>query len=658
MGEFLILLGTFRVSPLYAVLGTAGIILAAVYMLWMFQRVMFGPVVHEANRSLPDLSARELATLVPILALIVWIGVYPQPFLRTTEASVKQLLAQVHVRYRASAERRDEQAASRGWSAGRRAPGAETSESRGAVPASPLTPHPVRVVAVAPPTATSGAGPWALASARSRGGRCSPVLLVTGTGLLVLVLDSLLSAEGQQRLPVVGLVGLGLTGLVLLAGPPETATTFGGMLAADGFARFCDGLFLLVAALTLLISIAYLPRAGMDAGEYTALILFSTLGMMVMAGSLDLMTIFLGLETLSISLYILAGFQRERLPSNESALKYLLLGAFASGFVLYGIALIYGATGSINLKRVAAALGQGQAASPVLLVIGMGLLIVGFGFKVAAVPFHMWAPDVYEGAPTSVTAFMIAGTKAAAFAALARILMTALPALQPDWSRVLWALAALTMTVGNVVAVAQTSIKRMLAYSSIAHAGYLLVALVTGTKLGSGSILFYLAAYACMNLGAFAVIVALSRPGAERVAIAEYAGLGLRRPLLGGGHGPVHALAGRRAPHGGFHGEALRLRCRDPGGVHRAGRPGRAEQRRLGLLLPARHRGDVHVADRGTAGGRARGAGPRPLALLRGRLGDAPPRTLPVGAPRRGAGVGRGPAGVSRPADRRRGRSR
>jgi NADH-quinone oxidoreductase subunit N len=195
--------------------------------------------------------------------------------------------------------------------------------------------------------------------------------------------------------------------------------------------------------------------------------------------------------------------------------------------------LIYGATGSINLKRVATALAQGQTGSPVLLVIGMGLLIVGFGFKVAAVPFHMWAPDVYEGAPTSVTAFMMAGTKAAAFAAFARILMTALPALQPDWSRVLWVLAVLTMTVGNVVAIAQTNIKRMLAYSSIAHAGYLLVALIAGTKLGSASILFYLVAYACMNLGAFAAIVAFSGREAERVTIAEYAGLGLRRPLLG-----------------------------------------------------------------------------------------------------------------------------
>jgi NADH-quinone oxidoreductase subunit N len=254
---------------------------------------------------------------------------------------------------------------------------------------------------------------------------------------------------------------------------------------------------------------------------------------MIMASSLDLMTIFLGLETLSIPLYILAGFLREQRKSNEAALKYLLLGAFASGFLLYGIALVYGATGSINLQRVAQALASGQVSSPTLLSIGMGLLIVGFGFKVAAVPFHMWAPDVYEGAPTSVTAFMIAGTKAAAFAAFLRILMTGLPALQPDWSRMLWVLAVLTMTVGNVAAIAQTSIKRMLAYSSIAHAGYLLVALVTGTKLGSGAILFYLVAYACMTLGAFAAIVALAHREEERLTIDEYAGLGLTRPALG-----------------------------------------------------------------------------------------------------------------------------
>ena len=340
-------------------------------------------------------------------------------------------------------------------------------------------------------------------------GALLPFLVITGTGLLVLVLDPLMAPEHRDRLPVLSLGGVVAAAAVLLLNQGQAEIAFGGMLVADGFAFFCNLIFLLVAGLTLLISIAYIRKTGLEHGEYSALLLFSTLGMMIMASSLDLMTIFLGLETLSIPLYILAGFLREQRKSNEAALKYLLLGAFASGFLLYGIALVYGATGSINLPRVAQALASGQVSSPTLLSIGMGLLIVGFGFKVAAVPFHMWAPDVYEGAPTSVTAFMIAGTKAAAFAAFLRIL-TGLPALQPDWSRVLWVLAVLTMTVGNVAAIAQTNIKRMLAYSSIAHAGYLLVALATGTKLGSGAILFYLAAYACMTLGAFAAIVALA----------------------------------------------------------------------------------------------------------------------------------------------------
>lgn len=364
-------------------------------------------------------------------------------------------------------------------------------------------------------------------------GALLPFLVITGTGLLVLVLDPLTTPERRDRLPLVSLGGVVVAAAIILLQWQDTEIVFGGMLAADSFAAFFNLIFLLVAGLTLLISIAYIRHTGLEHGEYSALLLFSTLGMMVMASSLDLMTIFLGLETLSISLYILAGFLREQLKSNESALKYLLLGAFASGFVLYGIALVYGATGSIDLRQVAQVLARGQVANPTLLVIGMGLLIVGFGFKVAAVPFHAWAPDVYEGAPTSVTAFMIAGTKAAAFAAFLRILMTALPALQPDWSRVLWVLAALSMTIGNVVAIAQTNIKRMLAYSSIAHAGYILVALATGTKLGSGAILFYLAAYVFMNLGVFAVIVALARRGEERLAVDDFAGLGLSRPALG-----------------------------------------------------------------------------------------------------------------------------
>ena len=382
-----------------------------------------------------------------------------------------------------------------------------------------------------------------------------PMLVITGTGLLVLVLDSFTPPAQRSRLAGISLLGiLAAAGAVGAAwGQPEIV--FSGMLAADAFGQFFSLLLLLVVGLTVLISIPYVRRTGMDHGEYYALLLFGTLGMMIMANSLDLITIFLGLETLSISLYILAGFLREQLKSNESALKYLLLGAFASGFVLYGIALVYGATGSINLRRVAEVVAAGKTASPTLLIIGMGLLIIGFGFKVASVPFHMWTPDVYEGAPTSVTAFMIAGTKAAAFAAFLRILMTALPVLQADWSRVLWVLAVLTMTVGNVVAVAQSNIKRMLAYSSIAHAGYILVAMVAGSKLGSGSVLFYLVAYAFMNLGAFAVVIALPHHDGERVSIDEYAGLGLRYPFLGAAMALfMFSLAGI-PPTGGFMGK-------------------------------------------------------------------------------------------------------
>jgi NADH-quinone oxidoreductase subunit N len=359
-----------------------------------------------------------------------------------------------------------------------------------------------------------------------------PMGLVAGTGLAVLVLDPFVAPERQDRLIALGFAGVAAAALAALA-VSTPAQGFGGAVVLDAFGRYVSLILLVVAGLTLLISVPSVRRAGIDPGEYCALLLFATLGMMIMTCSADLMTIFLGLETLSISLYILAGFLRGDLKSNESALKYLLLGAFASGFLLYGIALVYGATGSIELHRVAAAIQAGNLLHPALVSVGMSLLIVGFGFKVASVPFHMWAPDVYEGAPTPVSAFMIAGTKAAAFAALLRVLFVALPALQPSWSQVLWLLAILTMTLGNVVAIAQPSLKRMLAYSSIAHAGYIMVGLVAGGRGGGGAILFYLAAYALMNLGAFGVILALARKDGERTRIEELAGLGLRRPLLG-----------------------------------------------------------------------------------------------------------------------------
>jgi NADH-quinone oxidoreductase subunit N len=254
---------------------------------------------------------------------------------------------------------------------------------------------------------------------------------------------------------------------------------------------------------------------------------------MLMASGRDLLLIFIGLEILSISSYILCGLAQSDPRSNESALKYFLLGAFATGFLLYGIMLLYGATGSVHLTEIGAALHQRDVYANPYIWFGLGCLLVGFGFKIALVPFHMWTPDVYEGAPTTITAFLSTGPKAAGFAALARVLLEGLGAAQAQWAPVLWVLAALTMTVGNVLALHQDNIKRMLAYSSIAHAGYILVALVVGGREGLSAVLFYSMAYALMNTGAFAILILASERGHERVTFADYRGYGYVEPVLG-----------------------------------------------------------------------------------------------------------------------------
>ncbi|MFQ5882781.1 MAG: NADH-quinone oxidoreductase subunit N [Candidatus Methylomirabilales bacterium] len=386
-------------------------------------------------------------------------------------------------------------------------------------------------------------------------GGLAPFLLLTLTALGTLLLDLFLSPRHQPRLSYLGLTGLLLTMAIVVRGFGRRERVVGEMLVLDDFSRFFHLVFLLIAVLTFLVSVKYVEQEGLHQGEYYALILFSTLGMMVMASAADLIMIFLGLETLSLPLYILAGFLRGRVTSNESALKYLLLGAFASAFLLYGIALLYGAAGSTRLERIAAHLGYREAWENPLVFLGTGLLLVGLGFKVAAVPFHMWLPDVYEGAPTPVTGFMIAGTKAAAFAALLRAFGIALAPLRSEWVAPLWILAILTMGVGNVAALTQQSIKRMLAYSSIAHAGYLLVAFTAGTTRGFSSILFYLVVYAFMNLGAFAVIIALARQGEDSPTLSAYAGLGSRHPLLAFSMALfMFSLAGL-PPTGGFMGK-------------------------------------------------------------------------------------------------------
>ncbi|HUC41693.1 MAG TPA: NADH-quinone oxidoreductase subunit N [Gemmatimonadales bacterium] len=302
------------------------------------------------------------------------------------------------------------------------------------------------------------------------------------------------------------------------------------MVAADDFRWVADWIFLAAAALTVLISFAYLERERLLAPEYYVLLVFGTLGMMVMAAGADLMVIFLGLELMSVAVYVLAGFDRRRARSAEAALKYFLMGAFASGFLLYGIALVYGATGTTNLGLIgtqAAVLGR----SSVMLHAGLALLIVGFGFKIAAVPFHMWAPDVYDGAPTPVTAFMATGVKAAAFAALFRVLNQAFGPV-PVWHEIVWWLAVVTMVGGNLFALSQRSVKRMLAYSSVAHAGYLLVAVSAGGPAATSAFLVYAIAYTMMTLGAFAILQAKGRAGESDVTIDDMAGLAANHPWL------------------------------------------------------------------------------------------------------------------------------
>jgi NADH-quinone oxidoreductase subunit N len=307
------------------------------------------------------------------------------------------------------------------------------------------------------------------------------------------------------------------------------------MLVADGYALFFNLIVLTAAALAILFSVEYTERTGLARGEYYTLLLLSTAGMMLMAASVNLVTIFLALEILSIALYVLVGLDRARLRSSEAALKYLLLGAFASGFLLYGMALLYGQAGTTSLAGLHDYTVSLGGEFPPLLMVALGLMIVGFGFKVALVPFQMWTPDAYEGAPTSVTAFMSVGAKAAGFAALGRVVLYALGDLNGDWVWVLAVLSALTMTVGNLAALRQTNLKRMLAYSSIAHAGYILVGVAAYNELGTSAMLFYLFAYAFMNVGAFAILIAVGRfdssaEGGE--TLNDLAGLAARKPWL------------------------------------------------------------------------------------------------------------------------------
>ena len=301
---------------------------------------------------------------------------------------------------------------------------------------------------------------------------------------------------------------------------------FNGMLVNDNFAVIVNFAVLIGTGLSILMSVDYARREELPQGEYYALMLLSSLGMLLMTASANLIMVFLSLEVLSIALYVLTGIAGARRKSQEAGMKYFLLGSFSSAFFVYGAALIYGAAGTIDLRAIA------SAPPNTLLAAGAALVIVGLGFKVAVVPFQMWTPDVYEGAPSPITAYMSIGSKAAAFAALTRVLTVGFAGIEPVWVAAIWVIAVLTMIVGNVVAISQDSIKRMLAYSSIAHAGYIMVAIAAANDLGRQAIPFYLMTYAFMNLGAWAVVTAVTRKGEEATGLADYSGLFWSHPVL------------------------------------------------------------------------------------------------------------------------------
>ncbi len=371
-----------------------------------------------------------------------------------------------------------------------------------------------------------------------------PLLILVAWACLLLVVDLFIPRDRKALTAILAAVGLAVSMAILIVQafslPQQSSQAmplFHGMMTVDGFSIFLNGLVILCSLVGIALSYDYLKRMGLERGEYYVLLLFTTAGMMVMAEATDLIVVFLGLELLSIPLYILSGFARPHPESEEAALKYFLLGSFSTGFVVYGIALTFGATQTTSMAGIVAAIGAGTAHLP-LLIVGAGLLLIGLGFKVAAVPFHMWTPDVYQGAPTTVVAFMAIGAKIGGFAALLRIFIAVFPQLTASLTPVLWGLAAITTIFGNLLAIAQSNIKRMLAYSSISHAGYILMALVpfgqpAVAKDAVAAALFYLVAYAVTNFTAWGVVIAMEKSEACGLEIDDYAGLVQKYPILG-----------------------------------------------------------------------------------------------------------------------------
>jgi NADH-quinone oxidoreductase subunit N len=350
-----------------------------------------------------------------------------------------------------------------------------------------------------------------------------PEIILTVAAMVLLMLELVVKNKG-----IIAFLGVIAAAAVLYTIPMSYGETFGGMFISDGFSAYFKLIFMINLILTILISLRYIQRQKSNYGEYYSILLFATVGMMIMASASDLIVLYLGLELMALSTYILAGIKRHDVKSNEAAIKYFLLGAFSSALLLYGISLIYGLTTTTNIYGIAEYLRGAEMSQAVLL--SMALIIAAFSFKIAAAPFHMWAPDVYQGAPTSITAFMSVGPKAAGFAVIARVFYVAFEQVQADWTAILIGIAILTMAVGNIMAIVQTNMKRMLAYSSIAHAGYMLLGIIAGTEAGMEAMMVYMLIYAFMNIGAFTIVILLER-GDE---LKDYEGLAKAHPAVAG----------------------------------------------------------------------------------------------------------------------------
>ncbi len=350
----------------------------------------------------------------------------------------------------------------------------------------------------------------------------TPEIIMTISATVLLILELIFKNKG-----VLAFIAVATAAVVLYTIPSSHGQTFGGMFISDTYSTYFKLIFMINLVLTILISLRYIQREKAEYGEYYSLLLFATSGMMLMASAKDLIILYLGLELMALSTYILAGIKRHDIKSNEAAIKYFLLGAFSSALLLYGISLIYGMTTTTDIYKIAASL-QNSSTPSLPLLLSMILIAAAFLFKIAAAPFHMWAPDVYEGAPTSITAFMSVGPKAAGFAVIGRVFYIAFQSIQTDWTAILIGVAILTMAVGNILALVQTNIKRMLAYSSIAHAGYMLIGIIPGTQESMSAMMVYMLIYAFMNIGAFAIVILLEK-GEE---LSDYEGLSKSRPLV------------------------------------------------------------------------------------------------------------------------------